>query len=103
MQGGFCAHAFDSVPTRLPWHGLFLCMTQMFAQLGHCVQLHHRMKEVEAKVQAASASSIVVVCRRGNDSQRAAHALIQHGVPNVRDLQGGLHTWAQTFGGVAVI
>lgn len=39
---------------------------------------------------------LVVVCRRGNDSQRATLLLREHGVSNVIDVIGGLERWAQT-------
>jgi sulfur-carrier protein adenylyltransferase/sulfurtransferase len=39
-------------------------------------------------------ADVLVVCRRGNDSQVAASALIQAGLQNVCDLEGGLHSWA---------
>lgn len=40
--------------------------------------------------------SVVVVCRRGNDSQLAVQ-LLQEVDPslNVRDIRGGLHAWAR--------
>jgi adenylyltransferase/sulfurtransferase len=38
---------------------------------------------------------VLVMCRRGNNSQVAASALIKAGLPDVEDLKGGLHAWAQ--------
>lgn len=67
------------------------------------LQLHERLHEIEAEVARAPTHKLVVVCRRGNDSQRAADALIKHGVDNVYDLRGGLHAWAQQWGDVAAI
>ena len=40
----------------------------------------------------ASARPVIVVCRRGNDSQRAVQALRAAGVA-ARDLRGGLYAW----------
>jgi adenylyltransferase/sulfurtransferase len=37
---------------------------------------------------------IVVYCRSGGRSQRAAMFLRQQGLPNVRNLQGGILAWA---------
>ena len=37
---------------------------------------------------------VVVLCRRGNDSQVAAATLRARGLARVLDLAGGLHAWA---------
>ena len=40
--------------------------------------------------------SIVVVCRRGNDSQLAVQLLQETDSSlNIRDIRGGLHAWAR--------
>eukprot|EP00891_Asterochloris_glomerata_P009431 jgi/Astpho2/9431/e_gw1.00145.64.1_t len=54
--------------------------------------------------QAAQAStlneqtSIVVLCRRGNDSQLVVQSLREHGLHTAVDLTGGLAAWAQHAG-----
>ena len=52
----------------------------------HSLPLFHRL----------SGKRVVVMCRRGNDSQAAAKLLMQAGAQNVWDLKGGLHEWART-------
>ena len=54
--------------------------------------------------QAAHASalneqaSVVVLCRRGNDSQLVVQSLREHGLQAAVDLTGGLAAWAQHAG-----
>lgn len=57
---------------------------------------------VEAQIEQRGAQAICVVCRRGNDSQRAVlrlRELQNRGMLapsiNIRDLIGGLQAWAQ--------
>ena len=52
---------------------------------------------------AGPGGQIVVVCRRGNDSQIAAQALLDGGLDRVRDLRGGLHAWAAVNGDMPVL
>ncbi|CAA6661392.1 unnamed protein product [Spirodela intermedia] len=40
-------------------------------------------------------ASIYVICRRGNDSQRAAKLLHENGFSIAKDIIGGLESWAQ--------
>lgn len=40
-------------------------------------------------------TEVVVVCRYGNDSQRAVHKLDEMGYTNVCDIVGGLRLWSQ--------
>ncbi|CAL5341680.1 unnamed protein product [Camellia sinensis] len=42
----------------------------------------------------ASAASLYVVCRRGNDSQRAVDYLHKMGFTSAKDIIGGLESWA---------
>lgn len=41
-------------------------------------------------------AEVLVMCRRGNDSQRAVVALDAAGVPGARDVEGGIEEWART-------
>ncbi|KAF5196419.1 Adenylyltransferase and sulfurtransferase mocs3 [Thalictrum thalictroides] len=43
---------------------------------------------------SGSNASLYVICRRGNDSQRAVHYLHQMGFTAARDIVGGLESWA---------
>ncbi|CAI9111398.1 OLC1v1011618C1 [Oldenlandia corymbosa var. corymbosa] len=52
-------------------------------------------KEVETKeVTADSGRALYVVCRRGNDSQRAVQYLNKMGFNSAKDIIGGLQSWA---------
>ena len=42
-------------------------------------------------------AKVVVMCRKGNDSQVAAERLRQLGVDNVVDVVGGIHAWADAI------
>lgn len=44
---------------------------------------------------ASDDQNVVVVCRRGNDSQHVVQSLRQHGVQSAVDLVGGLSAWSQ--------
>lgn len=44
---------------------------------------------------SGSHPSLYVVCRRGNDSQRAVQYLHKMGFASARDIIGGLESWAQ--------
>lgn len=56
------------------------------------VQVDKRAGEVQQQQEAGA--TVVVMCRRGNDSRQAAEQLRQLGVENVVDLVGGVHAWA---------
>lgn len=51
-------------------------------------------KEEHRGSNASSGSNLYVVCRRGNDSQRAVQALHKLGFTSARDIIGGLESWA---------
>ncbi|KAM7299788.1 putative molybdenum/thiazole biosynthesis cofactor [Ixodes scapularis] len=57
---------------------------------------------VVEKLRESGSKEVLVVCRRGNDSQLAVQKLKKllgdHGdvTCTVRDIQGGLESWAQT-------
>ena len=53
-------------------------------------------KEEEDKgVVSGSSARLYVVCRRGNDSQRAVKYLKEKGFTSAKDIVGGLESWAQ--------
>ncbi|KAF9590113.1 hypothetical protein IFM89_030861 [Coptis chinensis] len=43
---------------------------------------------------SSSSASVYVICRRGNDSQRAVLYLHKMGFSSARDIVGGLESWA---------
>jgi adenylyltransferase/sulfurtransferase len=55
------------------------------------------LKKDEEEQGAVSESSapLYVVCRRGNDSQRAVQYLHKMGFTSAKDIVGGLESWAQ--------
>lgn len=54
-------------------------------------------KEIDATTtnEAGRAPSLYVICRRGNDSQRAVEFLHQKGFAFAKDIVGGLESWSQ--------
>ncbi|KAF6159127.1 hypothetical protein GIB67_032744 [Kingdonia uniflora] len=46
-------------------------------------------------VDSGSSASLYVICRRGNDSQRAVQYLHKIGFTSARDIVGGLESWAK--------
>lgn len=63
---------------------------------GKLPEIRSALREVEEGkgLGSDSCASLYVVCRRGNDSQRAAHYLHQMGFTSARDIIGGLESWA---------
>ncbi|XAR67422.1 Molybdopterin-synthase adenylyltransferase [Bertholletia excelsa] len=59
--------------------------------------LEARLAEITSAVrkEGDSEASLYVVCRRGNDSQRAVDYLHKMGFTSAKDLIGGLESWAQ--------
>jgi len=55
--------------------------------------LQYKLDEMEDKMEA----EIVVYCRSGNRSAMAQEILEQHGFSNVRNLEGGMLQWQETF------
>lgn len=53
-------------------------------------QLENRMKELEDK----KGKEVIVMCRSGNRSSRAASYLESQGFENVSNLKGGMKAWA---------
>ena len=57
-----------------------------------CIDL---VKE-QALSQSITSNSVVLVCRRGNDSQTAVQLLQTLSSDlNIKDIRGGLHAWAR--------
>jgi len=55
--------------------------------------LQHAIDEMADKME----EEIVVYCRSGNRSAMAQEILEQHGFSNVRNLEGGMLQWQETF------
>jgi adenylyltransferase and sulfurtransferase len=73
--------------TRFSWKKL---VSQLF-------QVGSKAKEIEEQLRSRrQGAAVVVVCRRGNDSQIAAAMLRESGLNRVFDLVGGLHAWADS-------
>ncbi|KAH7859751.1 hypothetical protein Vadar_004991 [Vaccinium darrowii] len=52
------------------------------------------LKKGEEQTGSGSAASLYVVCRRGNDSQRAVQYLHKMGFTSAKDIIGGIESWA---------
>ncbi|KAJ0103027.1 hypothetical protein Patl1_04106 [Pistacia atlantica] len=52
-------------------------------------------KEEQNGTNPGSGASLYVVCRRGNDSQRAVQRLQTMGFTSARDIVGGIESWAR--------
>ncbi|XP_043692292.1 adenylyltransferase and sulfurtransferase MOCS3 [Telopea speciosissima] len=53
------------------------------------------LKREEERTSSGSGASLYVVCRRGNDSQRAVQLLHKMGLTSARDIIGGIEAWAR--------
>lgn len=60
-------------------------------------ELQHTATTAKSDVLDADSAcrEIVVVCRRGNDSQHIVQSLREHGIQSAVDLTGGLSAWSQ--------
>jgi adenylyltransferase/sulfurtransferase len=61
-------------------------------------EISSALKEEEERKGAAGSdlsAQLYVICRRGNDSQRAVQSLHKMGFTSARDIVGGLESWAQ--------
>lgn len=61
--------------------------------------LENRVSEISSALQEmedrnGTGASLFVVCRRGNDSQRAVQYLKKVGLTHVKDIVGGMEGWA---------
>ena len=63
---------------------------------GHAPDAHHvPMMEIPVRMAEVPADSdVVVVCRSGVRSAQVVSYLIGHGWDNVRNLDGGMQSWA---------
>lgn len=80
--GSFCL-----LDVREPWE---VALARIAGSV--CIPLDEiadRWKELDAD------SEIIVMCKRGSRSQRAADFLATHGFTRVKNLQGGIDAWAR--------
>ena len=56
-------------------------------------EISSALKEEEER-NGSSSAKLYVICRRGNDSQRAVQNLHKLGFTSARDIVGGLESWA---------
>jgi rhodanese-related sulfurtransferase len=65
-------------------------------QAGHAPGAHHLpMMEIPARVaEIPTDADVVVVCRSGGRSGQVVAYLAQNGWDNVRNLDGGMQSWA---------
>lgn len=61
------------------------------------IPLRQLSERVDTVVGQAAQSPVYVVCRRGNDSQRAVSLLGERGFVGAKNIQGGLLEWARTI------
>ncbi|MDH5591047.1 MAG: molybdopterin-synthase adenylyltransferase MoeB, partial [Gemmatimonadota bacterium] len=81
------------VDVRDPWEWSAGNLGAMGALHVPLASLEERMDEITGP---AAGRAVIVCCRVGERSARAAVRLIQAGVPNVYNLRGGLLEWART-------
>ncbi|KAJ4981885.1 hypothetical protein NE237_032722 [Protea cynaroides] len=58
-------------------------------------EISSALKREEEQTNSGSGASLYVVCRRGNDSQRAVQYLHKMGFTAARDIIGGIEAWAR--------
>jgi rhodanese-related sulfurtransferase len=65
-------------------------------EAGHAPNAHHvPMMEIPARIaELPTDAEVVVVCRSGGRSGQVVSYLIGNGWDNVRNLDGGMHSWA---------
>ena len=65
-------------------------------EAGHAPGAHHvPMMQIPARMAEIPADAdVVVVCRSGGRSAQVVGYLTQNGWDNVRNLDGGMHSWA---------
>ncbi|OJW73380.1 MAG: hypothetical protein BGO59_06630 [Spirosoma sp. 48-14] len=73
--------------------------TEKFGRLKNAInipvqQLENRLAELES----AKGKEIIVYCSHSHRSPRASHILTEHGFMNVKNMSGGMSTWAESVG-----
>jgi rhodanese-related sulfurtransferase len=65
-------------------------------EAGHAPDAHHMpMMEIPARIaELPTDTEVVVVCRSGGRSGQVVSYLIGNGWDNVRNLDGGMHSWS---------
>jgi sulfur-carrier protein adenylyltransferase/sulfurtransferase len=80
-------HGFCLLDVREPWE---VALASIPGSL--CIPLH----EIPARLgELDPGAEIIVMCRSGGRSQRAAEFLAAHGFGTVSNLRGGIEAWAR--------
>lgn len=78
---------FCLLDVREPWE---VALARISGSL--CIPLH----EIPSRLQELAADSeIIVMCKAGGRSQRAAEFLVAKGFKRISNLQGGIDAWAR--------
>ncbi|KAE9596377.1 hypothetical protein Lal_00048825 [Lupinus albus] len=85
------AHHFKIVS--LP-KSLNIPLSNLEARLPEISSALKKEEEDNKSVVSGSSAQLYVVCRRGNDSQRAVQSLQKMGFTSAKDIIGGLESWA---------
>ena len=86
------AHHFKIVS--LP-NSLNIPFSTLESRLPEISSILKKDEEEEKGAVSESSAQLYVVCRRGNDSQRAVQYLHKMGFTSAKDIVGGLESWAQ--------
>ncbi|GAU25054.1 hypothetical protein TSUD_257480 [Trifolium subterraneum] len=86
------AHHFKIVS--LP-NSLNIPFSTLESRLPEISSILKKDEEEKDAVSESSAPPLYVVCRRGNDSQRAVQYLHKMGFNSAKDIVGGVESWAQ--------
>lgn len=86
------AHHFKIVS--LP-NSLNIPLSTLESRLPEISSILKKDDEEEKGLVNGSSAKLYVVCRRGNDSQRAVQYLQKMGFTSAKDIVGGLESWAQ--------
>lgn len=79
--------SFCLLDVREPWEVALAAIPGSLAIPMH--EIPARLKELDAS------SEIIVMCKAGGRSQRAAEFLAAQGYPRVRNLHGGIDAWSR--------
>eukprot|EP01103_Thecamoeba_quadrilineata_P015666 TRINITY_DN5016_c0_g1_i2.p1 TRINITY_DN5016_c0_g1~~TRINITY_DN5016_c0_g1_i2.p1 ORF type:complete len:198 (+),score=37.40 TRINITY_DN5016_c0_g1_i2:208-801(+) len=60
------------------------------------LELEKKMDELEGLIRSEGDSKVMVICRRGIHSVEATRMLVEHGISNVCNIDGGLTSWQKT-------
>jgi len=85
------AHHFKIVSLQ---KSLNIPLSTLEARLPEISSALKKEEEKDSGLVSGSGAQLYVVCRRGNDSQRAVQCLHKMGFTSAKDIVGGLESWA---------